>query len=158
RCSRAGPSCCFLGVCSILRRAGLLSGVVRWLDSEVRMRQFVFAAAVVALVGCAESPPENNKVKAENPDEAFHNPVDNKTYVAQGGWKSYKPDEPRPDDPNSKVKTDQIRLLTSQDDIAARTTVKELASFIKEAERLAEESFRNSEKQFRLMVQFNCKP
>ena len=122
------------------------------------MRVFVFAAAFAALVGCAERPPENKMVKAVNPDEAFHNPVDNKTYVAPGGWKSYKPDVPRPDEPSKKVKTDQVRLLTSQDEIAARTTVKELASFIKEAERLAEESFGNSEKHFRLMVQFNCKP
>jgi hypothetical protein len=122
------------------------------------MRTFVVAAAVAVLVGCGERPPENKKGKAVNPDEAFHNPVDNKTYVAPGGWKSYKPAVPRPDEPGKKVKTDQVRLLTSQDEIAARTTVKELTSFIKEAERLAEESLENSETPFRLMVQFNCKP
>jgi len=92
------------------------------------------------------------------PDDAFHNPVDDKTYVAPGGWKSYKPDVPRPDEPGKTVKTDRVRLLTSQSEIAERTTVADLGSFIKEAERLAEESFENSGKSFRLMVQFNCRP
>lgn len=122
------------------------------------MRTVVVTLAIVSLVGCADRPTENAKRKAVTPDETFHNPVDNKTYVAPGGWKLHKPDVPRPDEPGKKVKTDQIRLLTSQNEIAARTTVKELAAFIKEAERLADESFGKAGKGFRLMVQFNCVP
>ena len=118
----------------------------------------VFALVFAFLFGCADRSAENSKGNPVKSDEAFHNPVDNKTYVAPGGWKSYQPENPRTDEPGKKVKTEQIRLLTSQDDIAARTTVKELASFIQVAERLADESFGKSAKKFQLMVRFNCMP
>ncbi len=92
------------------------------------------------------------------PDEVHHNPVDKKTYAAPGGWKMYHPDIPRPDEPGRKVKTELVRLLTSEADISDRTTVEDLASFLHEAERLAEESFGNGGRQFRVMVQFRCGP
>jgi len=45
-----------------------------------------------------------------------------------------------------------------EDDIAAQTTVVELATFLKEAERLAEETFAKSDSQFKVLVQFDCTP
>jgi hypothetical protein len=92
-------------------------------------------------------------------DEAYVNPVDQKTYVAPGGWETYQPDSPRAADPlGSKVKTEEIRLLTAQDLIAARTMVEDLAAFCKAVERCAEQLFAESEKGFKVMVQFKCSP
>jgi len=102
--------------------------------------------------------PEPGKGGDVSPDDEYHNPIDKKTYVAQGGWKTYQPEVPRPDDPGKKVKSKQLRLLTSQDDIAVRTTVEALVDFVKEAERLAEECLGKSEKQFKLLVEFKCTP
>jgi hypothetical protein len=118
------------------------------------------ACVLVALVaGCADPPPQPAKETAVvSPDEAYHNPVDRETYVATGGWKTYRPETPRPDEPGRKVKTEQIRRLTSEADIEARTTVAEVAEFLREAERLADVTFGKSGRQFRVMVQFNCKP
>ncbi len=116
------------------------------------------ACVLVALVaGCADRPPPANEA-AVSPDEAYHNPVDQKTYVALGGWKTHKPEVPRPDEPGRKVRTEQVRLLTSEADMAARTDVSAVAAFLKEAERLEEVSFGSSGKQFRVMAQFTCKP
>ena len=63
-----------------------------------------------------------------SPDEVYHNPVDEMTYVAPGGWKTYLPRTPRPDLPGQTVKTERVRLLTSQADVTARMTVDGLAT------------------------------
>lgn len=91
-------------------------------------------------------------------DEVYRNPVDKKTYVAAGGWKAHQPETPRPDDPGRVVKVEGIRLLTSEADMEARTSVAEVAAFLREAERLADVAFRNSGRQFRVLVQFDCNP
>jgi hypothetical protein len=123
------------------------------------MRAIAIAAIVIVpLLGCGEHTPKDAKGKAVSPDEVYRNPVDQKTYVAPGGWKTYNPDVPRMEEPGKKVKCDQIRLLTAQDDIASRTTVEALTEFIKEAERLADQSFDKAGKPFRLLVQLYCRP
>jgi hypothetical protein len=101
-------------------------------------------------------PAGNTKMFA--PEEVYRNPIDNKAYVAPGGWTKHEPAQPKTDDPQRKVKLDNVRLLTSETDLAARTSVKELADFVREAERLAEDSFGSSVRQFRVMAQFSCKP
>ena len=92
------------------------------------------------------------------PDEVYHNPVDKKTYVAPGGWKTYQPATPRPDEPGRELKIAHVRLLASEADVAARTDVSDLAAFLREAERLANVSFGSSGKQFRVLVQVTCGP
>src|SRR5262245_25195813 len=100
------------------------------------------ACVLVALVaGCADRPPPTKKEATVSPDEVYHNPVDKKTYVAPGGWKTHQPEVPRADEPGQKVKMEQVRLLTSEADLAARTDVSAVATFLKEAERLASVSF-----------------
>jgi hypothetical protein len=83
--------------------------------------------------------------------------VDKKTYVAPGGWKTYRPETSR-EEPGRKVKTKLVRLLTSQGDVAARTTVDDLVTFIREAERRADVAFGQFGKQFQVIVQFTCTP
>jgi hypothetical protein len=116
------------------------------------------AYILVALVaGCADRPPPA-KAAAASPAKAYHNPVDNKTYVAPGGWTTYQPQAPRADEPGRKVKAEHVRLLTAEEQMAARIEVSDVAAFIQEAERLAEVSFGSSGKQFRVMAQFTCTP
>jgi hypothetical protein len=122
------------------------------------MRALTACVLAALVAGCADRPPQPAKETAVSPDEAYHNPMDKKTYTAPGGWKTYQPQVPRQDEPGRNVKTEHIRLLTSEADMEARTTVAELAAFLREAERLADESFGESGRQFRVMVQFNCKP
>jgi hypothetical protein len=113
---------------------------------------------MVALVaGCADRPPPAKEADVK-PDEVYRNPVDKKAYVAPGGWKTHQPEVPRADEPGRKVKTEQVRLLTSEAGMAARTDVSAVAAFLREAERLAEVAFGSSGKQFRVMAQFTCKP
>jgi len=91
-------------------------------------------------------------------DKVYLNPVDGKAYVSRSGWKSYQPKSPRPDDPARKVKLENVVLLTPQPFITERTTTAELVAFLRQAETLADESFSESGKQFRVMAQFKCEP
>jgi hypothetical protein len=121
--------------------------------------QLTLALVLVALVaGCTDRKSPDPLKAALSPDEMYRNPVDNKTYVAPGGWKRYKPEHRQPDEPGRKVKSGGIRLLTPESDLAERTTPEDLAAFIREAERLADESFGKSGKKFLVIVQFTCNP
>lgn len=83
----------------------------------------------------------------------YVNPVDNKTYQTKGGWKEYKSDEKRTNRGN--VETKQIILLTNENDIESRISVKNLADFIKEAENIIHQEFNKSDKKGELLIQFN---
>jgi hypothetical protein len=123
------------------------------------MRVILIGVAIAALdVGCNGRGSDARKETALSSDKVYQNPVDKKTYVAPGGWKKYHPQAPRPEEPGKKVKHEEIRLLTSQRDIAERTTVEELATFIKEVERVAEQSLGTSGTGFKLLAQFDCTP
>lgn len=89
-------------------------------------------------------------------DEVHDNPIDDKAYVAPAFWKTHQPRERRPDDPGQKVKTELVRLLTTEAEIAARTDVSDLTAFVREAERLAHATFDQTDQQFRVLVQFTC--
>jgi hypothetical protein len=95
---------------------------------------------------------------APSRSEAYENPADGKTYVAPSGWKTYHPEQPTPDAPGTKVKTDQVRLLTAETDIAARTTGDDLATFVKEVQRLSEEKLGKLGRELKVLVQFDCTP
>jgi hypothetical protein len=90
-------------------------------------------------------------------DQTYQNPVDKKAYSAPGGWKTYSPEEPVQSSAE-KVALDHVHLLQNQEEIAARTTVEELASFTKLAEAAASEVFFHYEKPASLLVQFPCTP
>src|SRR5688572_7652751 len=61
-----------------------------------RMRHLLPAAVLLVLAGCSPKSSPPTEVKDS---EVYQNPVDNKTYVAPGGWKVYLPDNPRPKEP-----------------------------------------------------------
>lgn len=90
-------------------------------------------------------------------DQTYENPVDKKAYTAPGGWQTHSPEggvHPSAD----TVSLDSVRLLQAEQEIASRTTVAELGSFIKHAEASASEIFSHYEKPATLLVQFTCTP
>jgi len=67
----------------------------------------------------------------ETMDKEYHNPLDGKTYVAE--WNEYLPKTPRKE-LKIRVEMTNVRLLTSQDEIAKNISVDDLANFIKKIE------------------------
>jgi hypothetical protein len=51
-----------------------------------------------------------------------------------------------------------VRLLTAEADFESRTSKNDLVTFLREAVRLAEDSLSSSGKQFKVLVQFTCRP
>ena len=104
-----------------------------------------------------EKPQDPADSKAPAPDEVYQNPVDKKSYVAPGGWNTYRPSggvEPTAE----KVSLEGVRLLQSQEEIGNRTSVRELATFIDLAHRAASEVFASYDTPAVLLVQFTCLP
>jgi hypothetical protein len=90
-------------------------------------------------------------------DNSYHNPVDGNSYVAPNGWKTYTPAN-GVQKSNEKVRLQDVRLLQSQDELAARTTPEELASFIQLAHQAASQVFASYNKPVVILTQFSCLP
>ena len=91
-------------------------------------------------------------------DDVYLNPVDEKAYVAPGGWVTYHPDSSRATEPQGKVFTEHVRLLTADGDLGRRTTAEDLAAFCRAVERCAELALGESPCAFKVLVQFRCTP
>jgi hypothetical protein len=87
----------------------------------------------------------------------YDNPVDKKTYITPGQFKTYQPAVPR-DDRGQRVTTQDIRLLTGEPDLKARVKVEDLAAFVKAAEVRAYAELARNKSAMEALVQFNCKP
>ena len=129
------------------------------------MRNVIVTFLLFSLTCCASDPQQDTKGNATPPEKEYQNPVDRKTYTAPDGWKTYKPETLRQAPAVEKVSLANIRLLTSETEIEARVIGRdseakagEMSRFIKEAERLAKETFSDSQTPFQVMVQFACTP
>lgn len=90
---------------------------------------------------------------------AYENPIDGKTYVADGGWQSHPPDSNSKSDAlQKKVVVDHVRLLTAEAQIADRTTVEQLARFIKQLEERAISVLDKCDRACELLLQIRCLP
>ena len=87
----------------------------------------------------------------------YENPVDKKTYVTSGQFKTYQPNTPR-DTRGQRVRTEGIILLTGEPDLKLRVQVQDLADFIKSAEASAYIELAKNKKAMAALVQFNCQP
>ena len=75
------------------------------------------------------------------------------------GLRLYMPDKPlSKSDASKPVQVDYVRLLTSADAIAQRTTAEDLAKFEKDFEKIADEVLGKSETPCKVLVQFTCSP
>jgi hypothetical protein len=89
--------------------------------------------------------------------EKYENPVDKQTYVAPGGFKTYEPSVPASTQ-GQRVVTDQVILLTSQQDMSERVTVPDLAAYVKAVEQVAFKELAKSQSPIVVLAQFNCSP
>ena len=91
-----------------------------------------------------------------NQSERYDNPVDGRTYVAPGGWQTYKPrGGPRP--AQGKIRLDHVRLLSSQSELGSNVGEEALVQYIKQIEKQAAEVFGES-KPGVVLVQVNSAP
>lgn len=88
----------------------------------------------------------------------YQNPVDGKTYVADGGWKDYEPQNPQSANPDAKVILEGIRLLTDQQVIAANLTSEKLGDYVKAMTAAIEPVVQEAATPFQVMMQFKLKP
>ena len=92
-------------------------------------------------------------------ENTYRNPVDGKNYVAKDGWETYEPQgETNAESSSERIKTAELRLLTTQDQIAERTSVESLATFAKMIEKSAQEAFDTASEKSTVLVQFSCTP
>lgn len=87
----------------------------------------------------------------------YENPVDGRTYVTEGQFKTYNPEHPR-DQSYRKVATNGIRLLTGDPQLRERVQVNDLAAFIQAAEEKAYAILAQNKTSALVLLQFNCAP
>lgn len=87
----------------------------------------------------------------------YDNPVDGRSYMTEGQFRTYKPEKPR-DTTGQKVVTNSIHLLTGDPELRVRISVDDLASFIKSAEARAYPILAKNETPALILLQFNCQP
>jgi hypothetical protein len=96
-------------------------------------------------------------VAATPAEETYRNPVDGRTYTAEGGWRTYEPMGGVVES-QEKVSLGTIRLLQDNATIGARTTAEKLAAFIDSAVAAGADVFANHTSPITLLVQFHCLP
>lgn len=87
----------------------------------------------------------------------YDNPVDQKTYVTTGSFKTYQPDSPR-DIRGQRITTQHVMLLTAEPELKARVKVEDLAAYIKVVQARAYAELARNKSAMAALVQFNCHP
>ena len=113
------------------------------------MRTLIFVLATMFATGL---------IAQDKPSERYNNPVDGRTYIAPGGWQTYKPQggSAKPAT-QQKARLDGIRLLSSQSDFESSVGTQALANYIREIEKHAASIFGLS-KSGTVLVQVNSTP
>ena len=88
----------------------------------------------------------------------YQNPVDGKTYVTNGQWQDYQPQNPQPVAQDSKVVLDHVRLLTDQNTVAANLSTEQLSQYIKDVTAAVTGATEETSAPFQLMLQFELSP
>ena len=107
------------------------------------LRALATSAALVCLTAVAQA--------------RYDNPVDKKTYVTSGEFKTYQPAAPR-NASGQRVTTAGVTLLTGEPELKSRVKVEELSAFIKAAEVLAYSELKKNRAPMAALVQFTCLP
>jgi hypothetical protein len=88
--------------------------------------------------------------------KSYQNPIDNGTYETNGTFKSYKNGEEIfiKDKGVKETKIETVILLSSDAEIIANSSVEDISSIIDKTNKIFEELFKNSEKEGKIMIQF----
>jgi tetratricopeptide (TPR) repeat protein len=90
--------------------------------------------------------------------EPFLNLFDGKTYIPGNVIIANPSPSAQKDEGPKKVKIEYVRLLTNEDDLAARSKIEDVANFIKRAEGIAQKTLEKSDKPGKVLMQFKCSP
>lgn len=90
-------------------------------------------------------------------DDVYTSPIDGMVHAAEGGW-SDAPSVAEDAPPTGDAKLGHVRLLTPLDQVAARTSIDELAAFIREIKRCAERVLGDRDDQVELLLRLRCRP
>ena len=98
-----------------------------------------------------------------NESDAYQNPVDGKTYVAEGGWRTFGPKAPfgpapETSEPNPAVRLEGVRLLSSPEEFEASVDVQPLAALNEYILGAATEALGVSSSALELLVQCTLSP
>jgi hypothetical protein len=91
-------------------------------------------------------------------DQDYVSPADGRSYFAEGGWDVHRPTTPAGAPAAGKVTIKQVRLLTPQRELAARSSAGELAVFCQEVQRCAERSVGDRAVAAELVIRMRCTP
>ena len=87
---------------------------------------------------------------------AYHNPIENTTYVAEGGFKTYRNGEEvnTTSKGEKETKLEKIILLSSNEELEKNTSVEDIAKIKVKTDKIFEELFAKSKKSGKIMIQF----
>jgi hypothetical protein len=91
-------------------------------------------------------------------DEVYVSPIDARAYRAEGGWAMHRPEGTGEAAPASRVAIRHVRLLASEEEVAARTTVAAVVAFCEAIRSCAEQVFGGRDDEAGLLVRLQCTP
>jgi hypothetical protein len=92
-------------------------------------------------------------IKRKQP-QAYRNPIDGRTYVAEGGWTQYSPQTAHRSAAPGPVRLDHVRLLSPQELVATNVTVDALTRFMKNIEAHVAAQLQDSAVSFEALIQY----
>jgi hypothetical protein len=89
-------------------------------------------------------------------NEKYYNPIENTTYVAEGGFKTYQNGEEVniTSKGEKETKLEKVVLLSSDEELKKNTSVEDIKNLMDKTSKIFEKLFKNSEKSGKIMVQF----
>jgi len=100
----------------------------------------------------------SNPAPPSSGDPAYQNPVDGKTYVAEGGWTEHRPQTPREVSASESVRIQEVRLLSAESDFVDNLDVKRLGGFIQGVEQQVKTHWGTGTQPAELLVQYTLHP
>jgi hypothetical protein len=93
------------------------------------------------------------------PTKGYFNPIENTTYNAEGGMKTYQNGEEinQTSKGFKETKLERVAFLSSDKELEDNSSLEELKKIILETELIFNELFKNSDKSGKIMVQFELK-
>jgi hypothetical protein len=88
-------------------------------------------------------------------DEVYVSPIDARAYRAEGSWNAY-PENAGDAGPAPRVNIRHVRVLTSEEELAARTSVHELVAFCDRIRRCAEQVIGDRDDAAELLLRLQC--
>lgn len=86
----------------------------------------------------------------------YYNPIENTTYSAEGGFKTYQKggEVYLTSEGKKETKLEKVVLLSSDEELKKNTSIEDIQELIVKTDKIFEELFKNSEKSGKIMIQF----